>query len=41
VLHLLRGEFRDIRSRAAVSMKEAALALSETVEDEPEAGSEA
>jgi hypothetical protein len=36
VLHLLRGEFREIRSRAAVSMKEAALAQPETVEDEQE-----
>lgn len=40
-LHLLRGEFRGIRTRAAVSMKEAALALPSTlVEDEIETAAE-
>jgi hypothetical protein len=34
VLHLLRGEFRSLRARAAINMKEASLALPSTIEDE-------
>ena len=41
VLHLLRSEFRGIRSRAAVGMKEAALAAPATIEDEIEAPAQA